>query len=128
MIRGCYIAQAYVSTVSIVAPVLLASLTPFAKGENFHAQWFLILISIHLAVTLGLFKAFKVERSLSDGLKFESAFYLLLRRFEFQVAPFDGDDRLRKYFEEYAAILNTAYEGEVSAVPSVGDHTAKNNS
>src|SRR5271165_2362826 len=54
---------------SVLAPVLIAAITPHAKDTSGHAQWLLVLISIHLAVTLGLAKAFRVESNLQDGLR-----------------------------------------------------------
>lgn len=70
-------------------PFAIANTQALTRGSRTKASWVISilagraisLISIHLAITLGLFKSLKIEKTLHNGLRFESDFYALFYRF-----------------------------------------------
>lgn len=119
------IVQYYCTIYSVVGPILMAALAPLTTASESGRQIssFLSLISIHLAITLGLFKSLKIEKTLHDGLRFESDFYALFYRF--QDAGTDlgktNGDRIDAYLKKYDAIRTKLYEAEVTALPTARD-------
>lgn len=110
--------QYYCTFYSVVSSVLIAAIAPLARGGN-HGQWLLSLISVHLAVTIGLYKTFKVEKTLLEGLRYENSFYSEF--YHFQDAPQDfgdKDKRVDNYLKKYGRIRDSFYQAELSAIPS----------
>jgi hypothetical protein len=124
-----YIVLYYCTIYSVIAPIFMAALAPLTTdmASGRHISSFLSLISIHLAITLGLFKSLKIEKTLHDGLRFESDFYALFYRF--QDARADpgktNGDRIDAYLKKYEEIRRRMYEGEISALPEARDEGAK---
>jgi hypothetical protein len=110
--------QTYVPVVSVVAPILLTLLAAQAKHPRHHLPELQMLVSFHLAVTLGLYKALKVEKITQDSLKVENEFYCLLRSLEDRVGSEPEETLLKEYFDKYKKVRLTAYEGELSGLAS----------
>jgi hypothetical protein len=62
-------AQTYVALFSTIDPIVLTALSTAAPTTERYARAFLTLVSLHLAITLGLYKAFRVERGSQKGLE-----------------------------------------------------------
>jgi hypothetical protein len=123
-IDRCRAAQWYCSVFSVVGPVSLAAISPLAKdaATNPHVQWFITLVSLHLAITLGLYKALRIDATLQRNVKSESDFYDLLYSFQDSAGDFsDPGKRLQRYFDQYQKIRTNAYEAELLGMPSVRD-------
>jgi len=113
------IIQSYVTLFSVVSSILLASLAPLSNAQQPEITHLISLVSIHLAITLGLFKAFKVEKLLNDALQQESAFYLLFYRFQDESSsPEAAEGSVDKYFMEYDKIRASLYQTEIAGIPS----------
>jgi len=115
------VAQSYASVVSVIAPVLLTALTPVVKHAGINTQVLLFIISLHLAITMGIYRALRVERLIQNGLKFESEFYELFYYFQDRIGEFDDSqmDRVNKYLIRYAELRKNAYAGESQGIPEI---------
>ena len=107
----------YVSVISVVAPVLLAALAPLSKYD--HVEWLLSLMSIHLAITVGLYKTLRVGRTVQEGVVFENEFYALFWSFQDEVIdPAASEERIAKYLADYTKIRKRAFRGEITTLPN----------
>ena len=132
MIDQLRIVQYYCSIYSVVGPILMAALAPLTTTSESSRQItpFLSLISIHLASDhAGLFKSLKIEKTLYEGLRFESDFYALFYRFQDARSDFGktNEDRIDAYLKKYDAIRTKLYEAEVAALPTARDESVKRN-
>jgi hypothetical protein len=85
-------AQTYVALFSTIDPIVLTALSTAAPPTTEpYARAFLTLVSLHLAITLGLYKAFRVERGSQKGLEFEHEFYNMFYQFQ------DRSDRVPRF-------------------------------
>jgi hypothetical protein len=101
-----------------VGSVLIAAAAPLAKNTQY-GHWLISLMSVHLAITIGLYKAFKVEKTLLDGLRYETAFYSLFYRFQDSPQEFGNEnDRVDNYLKKYDRIRDSLYQAEISAIPT----------
>lgn len=84
------------------------------KHAGINTQVLLLIISLHLAITMGIYRALRVERLIQNGLKFETGFYELFYRFQDRIGEFADSqmDRVNKYLIRYAELRKNAYAGE----------------
>jgi hypothetical protein len=100
----------------------LTALSTAASTTEPYARAFLTLVSLHLAITLGLYKAFRVERGSQKGLEFEHEFYNMFYQFQDKSDDFQSLDEAQAvdlYFKKYSAIRQEAYRGELDLIPGV---------